>query len=472
MEAERARNVLAIVVLAIAPATARTQILTDGDFHAADYTAFGQGLSDIRFNIDYSNIDIFGDGFIAASIPEAPRSGVVGGAATTGVFLSANNDSTNPNSGQIAASAIYPGLNVGSGTANTDYKITVDIFHSTATGVFDPDLDLIFTRGTVNNTIIGTNMATTSLALTGAAGSFGTADNQQGQVVAVTASGDAADDYKVYYAGQEYRSRTSSGALDIESGEVPTTGLAADRINEFWADQGFDRFGTDTPQPEDDLNDFSGDAFFFSPDLNNPGGYDGTDGVNTGVQFYLPQFPVHGDPLHINVPDLTIAGFGPDARVLGNDELTPADSPTQQTRFSADGGVPYNRWATHEIYYSDTQGTFTYVINGVPVLEQIIDADETTTGTNIITEISRSGDIMLGFWDRFTSISLDPEGANFVVYDNLVVEAVDSNDIPDMEQFLIDNGFIIPEPSSAGLLSVGLLMLQRRLRRHPLSNLA
>ena len=423
------------------------QVLTDGDFMSGGYTSFTEGLGDIRFNIDYSSIDIFGDGFITATIPEAPRSGAVGGSATTGVFISANNDSLDLASGAISAAAIYPGLNLGNGTSTPDYKITVDVFHSTATGVYDPDTDMITIRGSTNNTIIGTNMATTSLALTGAAGTFGTVDNQQGQLVGITADGGAAEDYKPYYAGNEYRSRASSVAQDIETGEILRTGLASGAMNEFWAGEGFDRFGADTPDSEDNLNNFSGNAFFFSPDPNDPGSYDGT----SGIEYFRSAFPVHNGGTHLNVPDLTTAGFGPNARVLLNDELTPADSPTNATRGDADGGVPYNEWTTHEIYYSATDDTFTYVIDGVPVVQMMIDANESSVGTNINSTISTAGDMLLGFYDRFGgSISVDPEGANFAIYDNLVVEAVDPNDIPDMNQYLVDNGFLPGGASEPG----------------------
>ncbi|MEQ8838233.1 MAG: hypothetical protein RID07_15610, partial [Lacipirellulaceae bacterium] len=116
------------------PALVNAQVFTDDDFLAADYTTSGTGNTDIRFNVDYSNIDIFGDGFLTVNVPEAPNSS--GGAATTGVFVSANNDSTV--SGTESFSSVSPTLanvNVGAGTATPNFVMQVDVFNSTGPGI-------------------------------------------------------------------------------------------------------------------------------------------------------------------------------------------------------------------------------------------------------------------------------------------------------------------------------------------------
>ena len=137
------------LLVATFPAVSQGQIFSDGDFLAANYTSTlpsvssgnpYTGLGDIRFNVDYSNIDIFGDNFVVASLPEAPRSDP-NDAATTGVFLSANNDSVAQGGiGAYYGVAIVPnGLSVGTGTANPNYKMSVDVFHSSGTDLLDPN---------------------------------------------------------------------------------------------------------------------------------------------------------------------------------------------------------------------------------------------------------------------------------------------------------------------------------------------
>ncbi|MEM9354245.1 MAG: hypothetical protein AAGA92_14660 [Planctomycetota bacterium] len=128
------RPLAGLLLLSLVTRTVGGQtILADTEFLAGDYVTSHAGQSDIRFNIDYGNLEIFGDGSLVATLPPAPRST---GGETTGVFISANNDASNPLSGQASFSAILPqGLNIGSGTAHEDFKMTVDVFNSFATGL-------------------------------------------------------------------------------------------------------------------------------------------------------------------------------------------------------------------------------------------------------------------------------------------------------------------------------------------------
>ena len=166
------------------------QVFTDDDFMAADYTTSGIGtIQDIDFNVDYSSIDVFGDGFLTASIPEAPNSS--GGAATTGVFITVNNDSISlGGSGVESFASISPTLanvNVGLGTATEDYVMQVDVWHSTGTGTDDGAGNTDFT-GTTNYSLVGINQSNTTVRIQE---NNSSATTGQGVTLAITADGGA-----------------------------------------------------------------------------------------------------------------------------------------------------------------------------------------------------------------------------------------------------------------------------------------
>ena len=120
-----------VALLSAVPGVALGQVIfTDGDFNSAAYTSSSAGTADIRFNFNYSSFDVFGDDYLNVNIPPAPR----GGGTTTGAFVSANNNSLI--AGQASFASISPtGVNVGTGTANPNYVMRVDVFHSTGLGV-------------------------------------------------------------------------------------------------------------------------------------------------------------------------------------------------------------------------------------------------------------------------------------------------------------------------------------------------
>lgn len=403
--------------LGLSATLAQAQVFTDDDFLAADYTTSGIGNQDLRFNTDYSNIDIFGDGFLTASIPEAPNS-AGGSAATTGVFISANNDSLVGGVESFASiSPTLANVNVGLGTATPNFVMQVDVFHSTGNGTDDGAGNLDFT-GTTNYSYLGINQTNTTVRIQE---NNASATTGQGVGLAITADTGAAEDYLPHYGGAGYRFREGIGpnvagdGTNYRSGQSDNpdlrTGLVGDVINEAWLAEGFD-FGTGVPETE--LNQFSGDSLYFSPDPNDPGGFI-SDGSGVDRSYFAEAFPVHSDPLVITA-DLTPPSFA-----LGNDFGT--------------AGVPYNRWATHRLYYIDE--TFTYTIEdsvaGVEtlVLEKAIN-DPTDAGDDtVFDDTSDAGSVVLAFWDRFGgSIALSPEGANFVVYDNLSVSAASAGDAP------------------------------------------
>jgi len=434
---------IACAALAATPTLVEGQILfTDSAFLAANYTTSGAGTQDYKFNIDYSSLDIFGDGFLTAAIPPSPR----GGGTTTGAFVSANNNSL-VTTAQSFASIKPVGVNVGTGTANEDYVMRVDVFHSTGEGTDDGAGNQTF-RGTTNHAGVAINQANNTVQF-GPNNAPGGGNNLTGQGLGlfITADIGAADDYIPVYGGAGYAdSNTAFGAAPVagqfynrNSSPTINTGLVSDRLNDYWLAQTTSpefvlgnglTFVTPTPT-NDDLNAFTGDDAFHTPDPTDITAYDETDpGLGVSRQYFAESFPTHSDPFHLTQPSVGPPGF-----LLGNETQTP--------------GVPYNRWATHEIYWVD--GTMTYTItyggNTIPILQFTPDNSGGVTD-NIFSPNapSAAGAPVLAFWDRFGgSIALDPDGGNFVVFDNLEIEVADAGDVPDFDAYLEAEGFVISE---------------------------
>ncbi len=446
---------LAVLAVLATPGLALGQIHTDNDFLSSDYNTSTTNLAQIEFNVDYSNFDVFGDGFIVTSLPEAPNSDP-GDTATTGVFISVNNDTQNPASGAAAMAAIVNTAMpaVGNGTANEDYKVTIDVFNSAATGIGGTQI------GSTNYGYVGVNQSNTSTVQIQvmnqcdpcAPGEF----NQPGQGMGLLITGDAgaAEDYFPLYGGAIYQARPGSsvqGALydgDFNNGGIQNnTGLVTDAINEFWAANGFEFVDSDG-NPNNDLNIFSGDSLFFSPDPNNPGAF--LSGGSGQDRRYYAEFS----------PRTT----GPVTHYGGGFETDPGFGPPDDNDGVFQDGIQNNRWATHEIYWVD--GTLTYVIDGAPVQQITPVHDPVGTDENVFDPFSESGQVVLGFFDRFTSVSLNPEGANFIVFDNLVVETATAQDVPCVRCFI--DGFTFTGPSEdsdfdddADVDVADLLILQR-----------
>ncbi len=472
-------SILSLALVFVVSSVSPGQILSDGEFQAVNFTSSTPtvssgtpitALSDIRFNIDYSNIDVFGNGFTVVNLPEAPNSDP-NDTSTTGVFLSANNDSNTP-FGTASFASISPlGLLVGEGTATPNYRMSVDIFHSTGTGLLDPNGQLISQSGTTNYSLLGLNQ-TNPIVQVEDLNAPGGGENLAGQGLglAITADGGAAEDYMPVYGGALYRDRGGNsdlgeayrGVPDPNTGSVVAygnVGLAGTLINRLWLDQGLG-FEIDDPtiSPPDPnnplrLNRFTGNSQFFSPDPNNLAGYDLDDPNIVAISPYADTLiEATGVPTHLSGDFQTLEGT-----------LRPNEDGVRE-------GVVSNRWATHNLYWID--GQFTYVIDGVPVLQFTPDNDGLNGDDNVYDDFSDSGSVVLGFFDRFSSIAISPEGANFVVYDNLVVEAAASGDAPNLLGFYKNQGFlpdsaIVPEPAAASLLILGggwVVLGGRRLR--------
>lgn len=449
------------LALALLPTATNAQILSDGDFLAGNYTSTFPtvsqgnpytGLGDIRYNIDYSDIDIFGDNFVVASLPEAPNSDP-NDTATTGVFLSANNDAVaQGGSGAFYGVAIVPnGLNVGTGTANPNYKMSVDVFHSSGTDLLDPNGVGDGETGTTNYSWLGLNQFNTTAQIEDLNAPGGGNLAGQGLGLLITGDSGAGEDYMPVYGGATYTDRPDgfneafgeayrgvpTSASDPSFSDFGRSGLASQILHQYWLDQGLGFVTDDSDASNYDpntvlrLSDFSGDSLDFMPDPANLAGYDITD-PNAPRKFVYaePLVETTGVPTH-----------------LSGDVF--ADGSTLESMDTAfQDGIVSNRWATHDLYWID--GTFTYVVDGVPVLEITPDHDPNDiTAGNVYDDFSDAGSVLLGFFDRFSSIAAEPEGGNFVVYDNLVVEAATSGDAPDLLEFFDGLGFLLPSDDNA-----------------------
>lgn len=448
-------SIVMVLVLG-ASTTTKAQVFTDTDFLASDYVTNSNipANTDIRFNVDYSNIDVFGDQFLLLSLPEAPRT-PGGAAATTGVFLTANHDTFNAASGQETFAAVMPtsaNVNVGAGTATPNYKVTVDVFHSSAAG-FDDGAGGVSQTGSTNYSMVGINQQNTTVQINelNAPGTGGGLSGQ-GFGLAVTADTGASDDYLARYGGALYVDRDLgeepgqfySQATILEGGSVGpgngvvSSGLLGRHLNDYWEAQGLGFEFTDSDgDVTNNLNRFTGNATTFAPDPNDLDNYytgdPGSEVLTTIVQPLLDAFPENTGPLHYSCGNANNCSLAAGQSLAGNDALFP--------------GVPYNAWATHELYWVDEQ--FTYVIDGTPVLQFTPDDDGLGNDDNIFNDYSDAGTVVLAFWDRFGgSISINPEGANFVVYDNLTVESATSAEVPSLLGFLASGGYLLDSGSN------------------------
>ena len=438
-------SLVAGAALTALPSLAHGQILfSDSNFLASNYTASVGGEvagfnTDIRYNLDYSSFSIF-DGYLNVAIPPSPR----GGGTTTGLFLTGNNDSIPPAIASAIKAAVTPnGVSVGTGTLNPNYVMRVDVFNSTGNGI-DNGSGTIGSNGQLTTySYVGLNQANTTVQVRNidAPGPTGSQPNQ-GLGLLITADGGAGDDFLPVYGGAVYQDRglTEIAGQTYSQTSHPNvdTGLLGKKLNNYWQTQGFE-FNAVTPAVNDNLNRSTGDGKFFAPDPANLAGYL-ANGTGADLSPYNDVFPKHNDPLHFSL----------------STPITPAfPAPNETAVPVASGGVPYNKWATHELYWVD--GTFTYVVTydgvTVPLLQITPDADGLDGDDNIYSAFSSSGAPVLGYYDRFSSVAVGPEGANFVVYDNLEIEVADAGDVPDMMQYLIDNGYTIPDESTPGDLN-------------------
>jgi len=404
------------------------QLFEDAEGTAAKWTTdeTGGGLTDIRFGFDYGNYDIFGDGFLTGNLGEAPRTAAVGGvAATTGIFVSTNNDSiAQGGSGVAAAAAVFAvGLDVGLGTANPNFKMTVDVYNSTATGWDYGAPRGIEANGTTTYAVVGALYSSPVIE----AQAINAGENPGGIALAITGEGGSGGDWLPIIDGQTYEYDISANGPGVPD---PTgtryqgvdSGLATTWIAKAFEDAGF--------TVDSIVINNTDNASALSPIPGSEALFDSADAA-TFNQYFAEQFEntKTGVPAHYTADPVLQPGTALDNSTIQN-------------------GVISNAWAIHEV--SVVNDTYYYSIDGVAVMQLAINTDDLDPDQTIYDSITAAGTIMLGFWDRFSSISNDPEGANFVVYDNIVVEALTAGDAPfDITSVLEAGGYI---PSSATAL--------------------
>lgn len=413
--ANRVVTLVVVIACLAAAGTSHAQLFTDRVGNSAQWTIIGDGdagtVEDVRFGVDYGSLDIFGDGFIVATLPEAPNT-TVADAATTGIFVSANNDSIVSTS--LFAGIVADGLNVGVGTATPDYVLRFDAYHSVTTGSVEQGPP----PSATNYQWAGINL--TPAAPTAQNGDIGEyrgpfATGSSGQSLAISGEQGAFDDYEV-----------TIGDATIEDRNEGFTGLATAHIERDFESRGFT--GGVTP-----IAVSNQDAGHLTPLPADPSSFD-TGDLTTGRQYWLESFPTATGPVDFDANGTLFTELDKDA---------------------IDGGTPSNQWTTHEVFFVD--GVWTYLIDGTPVLQ----VDPTTAGDGTQTA-TLSGTIGLGFLDGFPSFNIDPEGSNFAIYDNIVVDVASTGDVPDMLQTLFAGGYVIPEPHASLLVSAGLILCARR----------
>lgn len=411
-------------------------LFSDSDFLASNYTTSTAGgtagyNTDIRFNLDYSSFSIF-DGYLNIAIPPSPR----GGGSTTGLFMTGNNDSLPPAVASSVLAAVTPnGVNVGTGTANPNYVLRVDVFNSTGNGIDNGSGTITGNGQLTTYSYVGINQANTTVQI--AEMNFpGGGVNAAGQGIgmAITADGGAVNDFLPVYGGVRYIDRALTDPAGIQRSQaLPTdppgtpsvehTGLISRHLANYWETQGFEFTESDDPaDTSDNLVRTTGDGGYITPDPADPAGW---TGLVTGPHkaIFLDAYPKHDTPLHYS---------------LGTPQ--PPSFPAPNTAHLT-GGTPYNQWATHELYWVD--GTFTYVVTydgkTVPLLQFTPGAEDMT----IFDPYSSAGTAVLAFYDQFSSVAVGPEGANFVVFDNLEIEVAGASDVPSVMQYLTNNGYTI-----------------------------
>ena len=374
------------------------------------YTIAGDGdpatNQDIRFGVDYGSLDVFGDLSITALIGEAPSS-TIDDTPSTGIFISANNAPPAGTTSLIAG--IYAnGINVGQGTATPDYVLRFDAFHSVTTGIDGnpPSAGTNYQWAGINY-----NPAELPAGNPGDPGSYRGpfATGTSGLTLAHTGEQGGFDDYEV-----------TIGNTTIEDRNEGFTGLATAHIERLYEAAGFTDANYVTP-----IAPANQDDAHATPRPSNPASFDSSDPA-TFRQFWREEFPSPtGLPDYVSAANENLNSFLP-------------------------GGTPFNRWATHEVSYIN--GVWSHVIDGVPVLQ--VDPAQAGDGTQ---SVSTSGTFGLGFLDGFSSFNQEPIGSNFVIYDNITLEAATSDDAPRMNAYLVDKGYVpseggyrIPEGLKAG----------------------
>ena len=179
-----------------------------------------------------------------------------------------------------------------------------------------------------------------------------------------------------FYGGASYRDRGFTPDVDgqdYSEATVANTGLIGRALNDYWVTQGYE-FDVVTRIPVTNLIGLPVTAFTSRPTPLIWLAICRMALVWIRVLILMP-FLSTTIPCITQVAVSLLQLFGSKSR--------------------ASGCIPYNQWATHELYWVD--GTFTYVINNVPVLQITPDADGLNGDDNVLSAFSSAGTGVLGF---------------------------------------------------------------------------
>ncbi|MEQ9461729.1 MAG: hypothetical protein RIG82_12335 [Phycisphaeraceae bacterium] len=403
----------------VAATSANAQVIYNFSDSASDWTHLsgevdgGTGVA--IFDLDYSDFQRYadvgaygvnaadlGDGF-RYTLPASPN----GGGSTTGILISANDDSLNANFGTGPALSALFGTGapmVGTGTANPNYVFKFDMLHATG----DDDRFTGTFTGTTNVAGGGINFtSTTDVRVRGQQIGTPTTTNQGQSLVSTADSGSSIDwapNYGGFWVAPRFDFETDINGDVVQENR---SGLAASYVEMTTV------VDIRTLYPGNANIQAVADPILGSS-VSGPRVSTLSDGAisDHGYSAKLRNaFPSTG--FNSNQAGVPGAGITYTGTVTGGF----ADPGGSQT-------VTGGGWNTHEIYYVD--GDITYVIDGTVVLFQEDVANYTTQeGTDQTS--SGAGYPMVAFQDPFLgSLAASPEGANFAIIDNAILEVATS----------------------------------------------
>ncbi|WP_428389802.1 PEP-CTERM sorting domain-containing protein [Mucisphaera sp.] len=412
---------------ALATTTANAQVIYSFSDSASDWThisgSSAGGTGTAIFDLDYSDFQRFGepgDGF-NYQLPASPN----GGGSTTGILLSANDDQFDPNfpNGPRISAILGTGAPaVGTGTANPDYVFKFDLLHASGA-------DTRFTGGlggTTNHAGAGINYSENAIDLidyqVGSPTQAG-----QGQALIITSDTGSSRDWRPEYGGQSIIPRDAD-EFDIDGNRIQEnrSGLAV--VDIFLEGQVDIRtLYPDNPNITAQIEDPENPGTFIDPPALPNAGVQGlrdsaAPADHGNSWYYLNNFPRTGAG---SADPGVVGGGAPGAGMTYSGDVV--DGAAVPGGFMGINGTPDEApdggWNEHAIYY--VGGDLTYTIDGVVVL-YLEDAATYVTQNGTDQSSSASGVPMVAFLDQFSSLAVSPEGGNFAILDNAVLEVAAS----------------------------------------------
>lgn len=430
---------------ALAATSAQAQVIYSFSDSASDWTALTGGASGgtgtVIFDLDYSDFQRYnfaeygffdgGDGF-RYTIDPSPN----GGGSTTGILLSANDDSfaTNFGSGPAIASIFGTGApDVGAGTANPNYVFRFDMLHATGG-------DTRFTGGlggTTNVAGAGINMSRSATDLRVRGQVIGAPDtSNNGQALYSTADAGSSIDWAPVYGGfwvaPRFDSETDGNGDEIQENRAGLANAAIEMTTSVDIRTLYPTNANITGLADPLLG-----SEFRGPRVSKTvRGAISDHGYSAAFRNAFARTDADTNSTGMPGADMVYSGT-----VTGG--LADAGG---SVGIKANAGG----WSTHEIYY--VNGDYMYVIDGQVVAYQE-DVATYTTQAGTDQSSSGSGVPVVAFSDPFLgSLAVSPEGGNFALLDNAVLEVANSLPIfnPKLERADVNqNGVAGPDDVDA-----------------------